>query len=238
MTLINKKDEIKLRNGWLYAKNTCIGITIFFIYAISAIPTSVALYVASFHIFGYEAISKITSKLPEFMHIFTGVADHKINSRFYFAVACVVMTVILTGYALDKMNQISKKMGENNYKASIFDIEEKQTITYLSGKGTFKDPIYVKLEKEYRGGCIVKSDSGEKIVTLEYAGVTGEDSNDHKYKVIEYQNKSRPKIKILKMKEDFFEKNAIQRKDVSTHSISPTTLQDLVINHRSQKGRG
>ncbi|WCR53646.1 MAG: hypothetical protein PG981_000668 [Wolbachia endosymbiont of Ctenocephalides orientis wCori] len=79
MTLINK---IEFQNGWLHTKNTCIGITIFFIYAISAIPISAALYVASFHIFGYEAINKITSKLPEFMHIFTGVnVDHKINSR-------------------------------------------------------------------------------------------------------------------------------------------------------------
>lgn len=221
MTLINK---IEFQNGGLHTKNTCIGITIFFIYAISAIPISAALYVASFHIFGYEAISKITSKLPEFMHIFTGAT-----------IACLVMTAILTGYALYHMNQNSEKIGENNYKARIVTTEKNQTISYLSEESSSKGEVYVKLKKKYPGGCIIKSDSGKKFVTLKY--IPEEGNNGHIYEVIGYQNISNSAMTKEDFQEDFFERNKTQRRDVSIYSISPAILVNIVINLHSQKER-
>ncbi|WCR53647.1 MAG: hypothetical protein PG981_000669 [Wolbachia endosymbiont of Ctenocephalides orientis wCori] len=149
-----------------------------------------------------------------------------------------MITTILIGYALDKVNQNSKKIGENNYKASIINIEEKQTILYLSEESSSEGEVYVKLKKKYPDGCIVKSKSGEKIVTLKY--IPEEGNNGHKYKVIEYQNTSNsdtsnPEMTKEDFKEDFFERNKTQRRDVSIYSISPATLSNIVINPHSQK---
>lgn len=217
----------------MYIGNFAIGTAIFFICTISAIPTGTVLYVASFHIFGYEAISKITSKLPEFMQfIEVGSTEPEINSGFYFAVACAIIAAIFIGCALYKMHTNSKEIGENKCvleTLNSFKEEENQTISCYNAEGKIHQN-YVVLYKEYTDGCVVQSKSGKKVVKLKYSGQEEHNTKNEpiswSYEVFEYENTEKPKIRKDGFRADFF-KEVDARKDVTVYSISPDTFIEL-----------
>lgn len=167
MILINRERKVKFQNGCLLSGNLFMGALISAGVLVSSFAVSAGLLV---WVKGFYEIKKWTEYIPKWMQ-FIEIMDLReftpeINFIFYFSLACALLAAAVTILMLYTEHASSKKIGENNYKVGILNEERGKTISYLSGKGTSDDPIYVKLEEKYPGGCKVKSKSRKKRLYL------------------------------------------------------------------------
>jgi hypothetical protein len=241
MTLINKT---KLRNKWLHSGNIFMGATISSIVFASSMPVGGFL---TWLLLDDGRLTKLATFVPKWMQFIEiegleilSQMTPEINFIFYASLIFAIAVTAATVYMLYKTQANSKEIGENNCKSKILVIEEKQTISYHNGIHELALRDYVVLREKYPGGCIIKSKSGRKIVTLECCGVKAENGY-YEYQVVEYKNTNKPEITKEIFREDFFDKGKNTRNDVTVCSIGPdtlSTLSDIVLEPRKNHQKG
>ncbi|APR98233.1 hypothetical protein [Wolbachia endosymbiont of Folsomia candida] len=231
MFSISEETKIKRRNRWLNGFNIGRGTAIGLIVLSSSILMGGAFTVL---LSDGGKITQWAKLIPEWMQ-FIEIKDvtilsemtPEINFIFYAALIFAIVATIITICMLCMMHTSAKEVGENNCKSGILDSlnkKENQTISWLDGKGTPKDPVYVVLKEEYPNGCVVQSKMGKKIMTL--TRPVEANGGGYEYEVVKYQNTAKPEITQDGCRADFFKKGDT-REDVTVYSFGPDTLIEL-----------